>query len=67
MNEDDIRFYAQIQAILLDAEAIKVKIQGMIWQNQYDVLRSGYPTYTEADFNKQYEDLNSLANLMRRM
>ena len=67
MDEGDIRFYAQVQAILLDAEAVKARIHGMEWENQNRMLRGESLAYVEDAFNEQADMLIGLRNTLRSM
>jgi hypothetical protein len=67
MEEGDIRFYAQVQAVLLQAEATKAAIQGMHWENEIRKSRGEAMAYTEADFFGYSNLLATLANDLRSM
>lgn len=67
MSEEDIRFYAQVQAVVCEMQATVATVKGMEWENQNRLLRGESPAYVEDAFNEQADILCCLRNNLRSM
>lgn len=68
MNEEgDIRFYAQVQAIVCEMQSIIATVKGMEWENHNRLMRGESLAYVEDAFNEQSDMLIGLRNTLRSM
>jgi len=67
MNEEDIRFFAQVQAICGEMKALEMSVEGMKADNDEREHRGEALAWTGDMFRQAESDMLALVNVIRRM
>jgi len=67
MDEESIRFYAHVQAVVGEMKALEIGVQGMIADNAEREHRGEAPAWTGDMFRQAESDMLSLVNVLRRI